>query len=61
MNRDFAIFRGLGFSEFRAKFHAGLIEFAIQIAYQHIGQSTTHRPECRIGYRPGNGTTDNGR
>lgn len=60
MYRYLFVFRGIGFLEFRAKLHAVLIEFAIQIAYQHIGQSTTHRPECRIGYRPGNGTTDNG-
>lgn len=39
MDRDFVIFRWFGFSEFRAKFHAGLIELTIQIAYQRIGQS----------------------
>ena len=39
MDRDFVIFRWLGFSEFRAKLHAGLIEFTVQVTYQHIGQS----------------------
>ena len=39
VNRDFAIFRKLGFSEFQAEFHAGLVELTVQIAYQCIGQS----------------------
>ena len=39
VNRDFAIFRELGFSEFQAEFHAGLVELTVQIAYQCIGQS----------------------
>lgn len=39
VNRDFVIFRGLGFSEFQAEFHAGLVELTVQIAYQCIGQS----------------------
>ena len=61
MNRDFRVsICGIGFLEFRAKFHAGLIELTVQIAYQHIGQSATHGFERRIGYRPGNGTADNG-
>ena len=39
VNRDFAIFRKLGFSEFQAEFHAGLVELTVQIAYQCIDQS----------------------
>ena len=39
VNRDFAIFRGLGFSEFQAEFHVGLIELTVQITHQRIGQS----------------------
>lgn len=39
VNRDFAIFRELGFSEFQAEFHAGLVELTVQVAYQRIGQS----------------------
>ena len=31
---DSAIFRGLGFSEFRAALHVGLVEFTVQITYQ---------------------------
>lgn len=38
-NRDFAIFRELGFSEFQAEFHAGLVKFTVQITYQRIDQS----------------------
>ena len=29
MNRDFVVFRGLSFSEFRSEFHTGLIELTI--------------------------------
>ena len=36
-NRDFAIFRGLNFSEFQAEFHANLVELTVQIAHQRIG------------------------
>lgn len=39
VNRDFAIFRGLGFSEFQAEFHVGLVELTVQITHQRIGQS----------------------
>lgn len=39
VNRNFAIFRELGFSEFQAEFHVGLVELTVQIAYQCIGQS----------------------
>ena len=39
VNRDFAIFRKLGFSEFQAEFHAGLVELTVQITHQCIGQS----------------------
>ena len=39
MDRDFAIFRRFGLSEFRAEFHAGLVELTVQVAYQRIGQS----------------------
>lgn len=39
VNRDFAIFRELGFSEFQAEFHAGLVELTIQITHQRIDQS----------------------
>lgn len=39
VNRDFAIFRELGFSEFQAEFHAGLVELTVQITHQRIGQS----------------------
>ena len=39
VNRNFAIFQELGFSEFQAEFHAGLVELTVQIAYQCIGQS----------------------
>ena len=39
MNRDFAIFRELGFSEFQAEFHAGLVELTVQITHQRIDQS----------------------
>lgn len=60
MDHYLFVFRGIGFLEFRAKLHTSLIELTVQIAYQHIGQSTTHRPECRIGYRSGNSATDNG-
>lgn len=60
MNRDFRVsICGIGFLEFRAKFHASLIELTVQIAYQHIGQSATHGFERRIGYHPGNGAADN--
>lgn len=31
MNRDFVVFRGLSFSEFRAEFHTGLIELTIRL------------------------------
>ena len=36
VNRDFAIFRRLGFSEFQAEFHAGLVELTVQITHQRI-------------------------
>lgn len=50
MNRDFRVsICGIGFLEFRAKFHASLIELTVQIAHQHIGQSATHGFERRIG------------
>lgn len=39
VNRDLVIFRGLGFSEFQAEFHAGLVELTIQITHQRIDQS----------------------
>lgn len=39
VNRDFAIFRELGFSEFQAEFHAGLVELTVQITHQRIDQS----------------------
>lgn len=39
VNRDFAIFRGLGFSEFQAEFHASLVELTVQITHQRIDQS----------------------
>lgn len=39
VNRDFAIFLGLGFSEFQAEFHVGLVELTVQITHQRIGQS----------------------
>ena len=39
VNRDFAIFRELGFSEFQAEFHAGLVELTVQITHQSIDQS----------------------
>ena len=39
VNRDFAIFRRLGFSEFQAEFHAGLVELTVQITHQRIDQS----------------------
>lgn len=39
VNRDFAIFRELGFSEFRAEFHASLVELTVQITHQRIDQS----------------------
>lgn len=39
VNRDFAIFRELGFSEFHAEFHAGLVELTVQITHQRIDQS----------------------
>ena len=39
VNRDFAIFRELGFSEFQAEFHAGLVELTAQITHQRIDQS----------------------
>jgi len=39
VNRDFALFRELGFSEFQAEFHAGLVELTVQITHQRIDQS----------------------
>ena len=39
VNCDFAIFRELGFSEFQAEFHAGLVELTVQITHQRIDQS----------------------
>ena len=39
VNRDFAIFRELGFSEFQAEFHASLVELTVQITHQRIDQS----------------------
>ena len=39
VNRDFAIFRELGFSEFQAEFHADLVELTVQITHQLINQS----------------------
>lgn len=39
VNRDFAIFRELGFSEFQEEFHAGLVELTVQITHQRIDQS----------------------
>lgn len=39
MDRDFALFRELGFSEFQAEFHAGLVELTVQITHQRIDQS----------------------
>lgn len=39
MDRDFAIFRRLGLSEFQAEFHAGLVELTVQITHQRIDQS----------------------
>ena len=39
VNRDFAIFRELGFSEFQAEFHAGLVELTVQITHKRIDQS----------------------
>lgn len=39
VNRDFAIFRELGFSEFQAEFHADLVELTVQITHQRINQS----------------------
>lgn len=39
VNRDFAIFRELGFSEFQAESHAGLVELTVQITHQRIDQS----------------------
>lgn len=39
MDRDFAIFRRFGLSEFQAEFHAGLVELTVQITHQRIDQS----------------------
>lgn len=39
VNRDFALFRELGFSEFQTEFHAGLVELTVQITHQRIDQS----------------------
>ena len=36
MDRDFAIFRRFGLSEFQAEFHAGLVELTVQITHQRI-------------------------
>ena len=43
MDRDFAIFRSIGVPEFRAEFHAGLVELTVQIAHQHIGQGSARK------------------
>ena len=44
MNRDFRVsICGIGFLEFRAKFHAGLIELTVQIAHQHIANGSARK------------------